>query len=62
LCTGEKLARLLSDAGFASVELSSPQMSRFPETKGTKFDTRPTYSLHIDARKGDACGKTATDR
>jgi len=50
----EKMKRLLEDAGFGSVALSSPQQSRFPEIRGKGFDTRPHYSLHVDALKGPA--------
>jgi predicted SAM-dependent methyltransferase len=47
----DKLERMLHDAGFAVVERSAPQQSRFPEIRGKRFDTRPHYSLHVDALK-----------
>jgi predicted SAM-dependent methyltransferase len=47
----DKMRRMLHDAGFATVERSAPQSSRFPEIRGQRFDTRPHYSLHVDAVK-----------
>ena len=45
----EKLSGMLREAGFAIVEHSAAQASRFPEMRGREFDTRPGYSLHVDA-------------
>ena len=49
--TFAKLERMLTEAGFSEVRRSSPQESRFTQIKGAGFDTRPTYSLHVDAIK-----------
>jgi predicted SAM-dependent methyltransferase len=51
----EKLARLLRKAGFDQVYLSEAQQSQFPEARGTGFDTRAWYSLHVE------CVKQQTD-
>jgi SAM-dependent methyltransferase len=47
----EKMQQMLNAAGFDTVIRSSSQASRFPEIRGPRFDTRPHYSLHIDAVK-----------
>jgi hypothetical protein len=47
----EKLLAMLSDCGFRHVARSLPQQSRFREMRGPRFDTRPDYSLHVDAVK-----------
>lgn len=47
----EKLEKMLRAAGFTIVERSAAQQSRFPEIRGPMFDTRPSYSLHVDALK-----------
>lgn len=47
----DKMRSVLRSAGFEDVTLSSPQASRFPEIRGRRFDTRPHYSLHVDALK-----------
>ena len=47
----EKLKKMLREAGFAVVERSTEQQSRFPDARGPLFDTRPSYSLHVDALK-----------
>lgn len=47
----QKLRSMLIEAGFEEVSLSSPQASRFLEIRGDQFDTRPSYSLHVDASK-----------
>jgi SAM-dependent methyltransferase len=47
----EKLRAMLLAAGFTVVEHSEPQGSRFTQIRGPKFDTRPSYSLHVDAVK-----------
>jgi len=41
----------LLGAGFTVVAHSEPQGSRFTQIRGPKFDTRPSYSLHVDAVK-----------
>lgn len=45
-----KLSEMLAAAGF-TVRLSSAQQSAFPEIRGSAFDTRAWYSLHVDATK-----------
>lgn len=47
----EKLKRMLFEAGFTAIYHSAPQQSCFDEMKGPGFDTRPSYSLHVDAVK-----------
>ncbi len=47
----EKLSRMLQAAGFSNVRRSKPQESQFQEARGPKFDTRPSYSLHVDCIK-----------
>jgi len=47
----EKMRQMLNAAGFGTVIRSSFQASRFPEIRGPRFDTRPHYSLHVDAIK-----------
>lgn len=49
--TCQKLTAMLHVAGFSTVARSGPQQSRFVEMRGRCFDTRPSYSLHIDAVK-----------
>lgn len=49
----EKLQKLLRAAGFTIIERTAAQQSRFPEIRGPLFDTRPGYSLHVDALKRD---------
>jgi SAM-dependent methyltransferase len=46
----DKVDAMLHEAGFDEVRQSSAQSSVFPEIRGPQFDTRPTYSLHVDAR------------
>jgi predicted SAM-dependent methyltransferase len=46
-----KLTAMLRASGFSTVHRTEPQQSRFPEIRGKNFDTRPSYSLHIDAVK-----------
>jgi SAM-dependent methyltransferase len=47
----EKLRDMLLQAGFQDVTLSEPQRSRFGVIRGRGFDSRPSYSLHVDAIK-----------
>ena len=47
----EKLSGMLQAAGFSNVRRSKPQESQFQEARGPKFDTRPSYSLHVDCVK-----------
>jgi len=47
----EKLRAMLAAAGFRDIVRSSPQASIFQEIRGPMFDTRPSYSLHVDALK-----------
>ncbi len=47
----EKLANMLQEAGFRQIRRSDAQQSQFPEIRGPKFDTRPSYSLHVDCVK-----------
>ena len=47
----EKLTAMLRGSGFSSFCRTEPQDSRFHEISGKNFDTRPSYSLHIDAAK-----------
>ncbi len=46
-----KLLNLLRDAGFSKVYKTNPQESRYSEMRGIWFDTRPSWSLHIEAIK-----------
>jgi SAM-dependent methyltransferase len=45
----DKLRRMLTSAGFDRVYRSEPQQSRMQEIRGPAFDTRPSWSLHVDA-------------
>jgi len=45
----DKLSAMLREAGFSTIRRSEPQSSAFGEIRGDKFDTRPTYSIHVDA-------------
>ncbi len=45
----EKLSGMLRAAGFRKVLRSVPGGSVFPEMQDRRFDTRPHYSLHVDA-------------
>lgn len=47
----DKLARMLKAAGFGEVRLCSAQDSHFPEARGSGFDTRAWYSLHVECMK-----------
>ena len=46
-----KLRQMLSKVGFREIYVSSAQMSRFKEMQGTQFDTRPSWSIHVEAIK-----------
>jgi SAM-dependent methyltransferase len=46
----DKVDAMLHEAGFDEVQQSTAQSSVFPEIRGPQFDTRPSYSLHVDAR------------
>ena len=46
-----KLEQMLKEAGFGEVYKSASQRSRFQEMKGKGFDTRPSWSLHVEAVK-----------
>lgn len=46
-----KLERMLKEAGFQKVYKSTSQGSRFQEMRGKGFDTRPSWSLHVEAIK-----------
>jgi predicted SAM-dependent methyltransferase len=52
--TFEKFTKMLKAAGFCDVRRTNAQESRFPEVRGAKFDTRPSYSLHVDCLKPEA--------
>ena len=47
----EKLKRMLRQAGFADVYKSNVHGSNFQEMTGKQFDTRPSWSLHVEAIK-----------
>jgi SAM-dependent methyltransferase len=47
----DKLSNMLKDVGFQEVYKSSSQKSRLREMRGAQFDKRPTWSLHIEAKK-----------
>jgi predicted SAM-dependent methyltransferase len=47
----EKLSRMLKRAGFRQILRSEAQQSRFPDVRGSRFDTRPWYSVHVDCLK-----------
>lgn len=55
-----KLERMLSHAGFERIYKSTPQGSMFKEMTGKKFDTRPSWSLHVEAIKRTRRLKSAT--
>lgn len=46
-----KLKRMLTESGFDQIFHSAPQKSLFEQMRGDGFDTRPHYSLHVDAKK-----------
>jgi hypothetical protein len=48
----EKLSGMLQAVGFRNVRRNEAQESQFQEARGRRFDTRPSYSLHIDCIKG----------
>lgn len=47
----EKLSSMLRRVGFQNVYITEPQKSRFPAMRGMRFDTRPFWSLHMEAIK-----------
>jgi hypothetical protein len=47
----EKMKSMLQQAGFSQIHLSAAQQSIFYEARGLRFDTRPSYSLHVDCIK-----------
>ena len=47
----QKLEGMLRQAGFQEISKSAAQGSRFKEMRGRGFDTRPTWSLHVEAIK-----------
>jgi hypothetical protein len=42
---------MLTESGFDNIFHSAPQESLFEQIRGIGFDTRPQYSLHVDAKK-----------
>ena len=46
-----KLKYMLENAGFKEIYKSSAQASRFEEMRGEQFDTRPWWSIHVEAIK-----------
>ena len=46
-----KLKRMLEEAGFQKAYESSARMSCFKEMQGDQFDTRPWWSMHVEAIK-----------
>jgi ubiquinone/menaquinone biosynthesis C-methylase UbiE len=46
-----KLKKMLEEAGFEDVCRSASQGSKFNEMRGKEFDTRPSWSLHVEAIK-----------
>lgn len=49
-----KLRKMLKEVGFDCIYKSTSQGSRFPEMRGKGVDTRPSWSLHIEAIKKSA--------
>jgi len=47
----EKLVLSLKKAGFQKVYRTNAYQSRFPQMQGSRFDTRPAWSLHMEAIK-----------
>jgi len=45
---------MLKEVGFDCIYKSTSQGSRFPEMRGKGVDTRPSWSLHIEAIKKSA--------
>ena len=52
-----KLERMLRQAGFEEIYESTPKGSRFKEMIGEQFDTRPSWSLHVEAIKHGSYGR-----
>lgn len=47
----DKLKRMLERAGFTRVRRSEAQQSQFLEARGSEFDTRAWYSVHVECVK-----------